>query len=70
VKFFLENFNWAVFENEIKWGWTEPERGKVKFVPPQLFLFLEQQFVLRCVSKVRRVCTCQVVSIFHVLTHY
>jgi len=40
VKFFLENFNWAVFENEIKWGWTEPEQGKVKFVPSQCFLFL------------------------------
>jgi hypothetical protein len=35
VKFFLENFNWAVFENEIKWAWTEPDRGKVglRFVP-------------------------------------
>ena len=28
-KFFLENFNWAVFENEIKWGWTEPQQGMV-----------------------------------------
>nr|XP_024360646.1 uncharacterized protein LOC112274978 isoform X2 [Physcomitrium patens] len=26
-QFFLQNFNWAVFENEIKWGWTEPQRG-------------------------------------------
>lgn len=28
-KFFLENFNWAVFENEIKWGWTEPQQDTV-----------------------------------------
>jgi GH35 family endo-1,4-beta-xylanase len=31
VKFFLENFNWAVFENEIKWAWTEPDRGKFNY---------------------------------------
>jgi len=28
-EFFLQNFNWAVFENEIKWNWTEPQRGTV-----------------------------------------
>ncbi|XP_078436571.1 endo-1,4-beta-xylanase 1-like [Wolffia australiana] len=27
VDFFLENFNWAVFANELKWAHTEPERG-------------------------------------------
>lgn len=25
-QFFLQNFNWAVFENEVKWSWTEPQR--------------------------------------------
>jgi len=43
VKFFLENFNWAVFENEIKWGWTEPERGKFNYKDADEML----QFCLR-----------------------
>ncbi|WCJ35619.1 glycosyl hydrolase family 10 protein / carbohydrate-binding domain-containing protein [Euphorbia peplus] len=31
TKFFIENFNWAVFENEMKWSWTEPQQGKVNY---------------------------------------
>jgi GH35 family endo-1,4-beta-xylanase len=31
LDFFLENFNWTVFENELKWYWTEKERGKVAY---------------------------------------
>ncbi|KAG9440030.1 hypothetical protein H6P81_020195 [Aristolochia fimbriata] len=27
VKFFVENFNWSVFGNELKWPWTEPQQG-------------------------------------------
>lgn len=27
VDFFVKNFNWAVFGNEIKWFWTEPQPG-------------------------------------------
>ncbi|XP_072991513.1 endo-1,4-beta-xylanase 1-like isoform X1 [Typha latifolia] len=29
--FFLKNFNWAVFENELKWYWTEAEQGKLNY---------------------------------------
>ncbi|XP_057856953.1 endo-1,4-beta-xylanase 3 isoform X1 [Cryptomeria japonica] len=28
VAFFVKNFNWAVFENEMKWPWTEPQKGQ------------------------------------------
>ncbi|KAL2622160.1 hypothetical protein R1flu_002365 [Riccia fluitans] len=30
-KFFLETFNWAVFENELKWGWIEPNQGQFRY---------------------------------------
>ncbi|XP_018459303.2 endo-1,4-beta-xylanase 3 isoform X1 [Raphanus sativus] len=31
VDFFTKNFNWAVFGNELKWYWTEAERGKLNY---------------------------------------
>ncbi|XP_039049795.1 endo-1,4-beta-xylanase 1-like isoform X2 [Hibiscus syriacus] len=31
VDFFLKNFNWAVFGNELKWYWTEPQRGNFNY---------------------------------------
>ncbi|KAK8692445.1 hypothetical protein V6N13_075904 [Hibiscus sabdariffa] len=31
VDFFVKNFNWAVFENELKWYWTEPQRGNFNY---------------------------------------
>ncbi|KAF8681782.1 hypothetical protein HU200_045220 [Digitaria exilis] len=31
VDFFTKNFNWAVFGNELKWYWTEPQRGQVNY---------------------------------------
>lgn len=31
VDFFLKNFSWAVFGNELKWYATEPEQGKLKY---------------------------------------
>uniref|UniRef100_A0A2C9VXI0 GH10 domain-containing protein n=1 Tax=Manihot esculenta TaxID=3983 RepID=A0A2C9VXI0_MANES len=31
LKFFIKNFNWAVFENEMKWSWTEPQEGKFDY---------------------------------------
>lgn len=31
VDFFLKNFNWAVFENEVKWYWTEKEQNKLNY---------------------------------------
>lgn len=29
--FFIKNFNWAVFGNELKWFWTEPQRGNFNY---------------------------------------
>lgn len=31
VDFFLNNFDWAVFGNELKWYWTEPEQGNFNY---------------------------------------
>ncbi|KAL2894927.1 Anti-sigma-I factor RsgI6 [Bienertia sinuspersici] len=31
VAFFLENFNWAVFGNELKWYWTEAQKGNLNY---------------------------------------
>ncbi|KAA8538249.1 hypothetical protein F0562_027928 [Nyssa sinensis] len=31
VDFFVKNFNWAVFGNEVKWYWTEPQRGNFNY---------------------------------------
>ncbi|KAF3447492.1 hypothetical protein FNV43_RR12678 [Rhamnella rubrinervis] len=31
VDFFVKNFNWAVFGNELKWYWTEPQQGNFNY---------------------------------------
>ncbi|XP_040380479.1 endo-1,4-beta-xylanase 2-like [Oryza brachyantha] len=31
VDFFCDNFDWAVFENELKWYSTEPQRGRLDY---------------------------------------
>ncbi|XP_058217199.1 endo-1,4-beta-xylanase 1-like isoform X4 [Rhododendron vialii] len=31
VNFFTKHFNWAVFGNELKWYWTEPQQGNFKY---------------------------------------
>ncbi|XP_078178234.1 endo-1,4-beta-xylanase 1-like [Carex rostrata] len=31
VSFFVKNFNWAVFENELKWYHTEPQQGNLNY---------------------------------------
>ncbi|GAU31351.1 hypothetical protein TSUD_315610 [Trifolium subterraneum] len=31
VDFFVQHFNWAVFGNELKWYWTEPQRGNLNY---------------------------------------
>lgn len=31
VGFFVKNFNWAVFGNELKWYWTEPQKGNFNY---------------------------------------
>ncbi|XP_023536394.1 uncharacterized protein LOC111797582 isoform X1 [Cucurbita pepo subsp. pepo] len=31
VEFFVKNFNWAVFGNELKWYWTEPQQANFNY---------------------------------------
>ncbi|KAL5988334.1 Glycoside hydrolase, 10 [Asimina triloba] len=31
VDFLVKNFNWAVFGNELKWGWIEPQQGNFNY---------------------------------------
>ncbi|KAK4796586.1 hypothetical protein SAY86_028912 [Trapa natans] len=31
VDFYVNNFNWAVFGNELKWFWTEPQQGAFNY---------------------------------------
>ncbi|XP_022137962.1 uncharacterized protein LOC111009247 [Momordica charantia] len=31
VNFLVKNFNWAVFGNELKWYWTEPQQGNFNY---------------------------------------
>ncbi|KAJ4781128.1 hypothetical protein LUZ62_065385 [Rhynchospora pubera] len=31
VSFFIKNFNWAVFGNELKWYWTEAQQGVLNY---------------------------------------
>lgn len=31
MDFFVKNFNWAVFGNELKWYWTEPQQGSLNY---------------------------------------
>ncbi|CAJ2643843.1 unnamed protein product [Trifolium pratense] len=31
VDFFVQHFNWAVFGNELKWYWTEPQQGNLNY---------------------------------------
>ncbi|XVE55687.1 hypothetical protein DITRI_Ditri03aG0178400 [Diplodiscus trichospermus] len=31
VRFLVTNFNWAVFGNELKWSWTEPQQGNFNY---------------------------------------
>ncbi|XP_058069626.1 endo-1,4-beta-xylanase 1-like isoform X2 [Magnolia sinica] len=31
VDFFVKNFNWAVFGNELKWPWIEPQQGNFNY---------------------------------------
>ncbi|XP_057423507.1 endo-1,4-beta-xylanase 1-like isoform X1 [Lotus japonicus] len=31
VNFFVKHFNWAVFGNELKWYWTEPQQGNFNY---------------------------------------
>ncbi|WOK91649.1 hypothetical protein Cni_G00340 [Canna indica] len=40
VDFFVKNFNWAVFGNELKWYWTEPQQGKLNYTDADELLAL------------------------------
>lgn len=40
VDFFTKNFNWAVFENELKWYWTEPQQGNLNYKDADTLLSL------------------------------
>ncbi|XP_071710080.1 endo-1,4-beta-xylanase 1-like [Rutidosis leptorrhynchoides] len=47
VEFFLKNFNWAVFGNELKWYWTEPQRGNFNYKDADdLLKFCEKNNIL------------------------
>ncbi|XP_057791605.1 endo-1,4-beta-xylanase 1-like isoform X2 [Salvia miltiorrhiza] len=40
VNFFTKNFNWGVFENELKWYWTEPQKGNFNYKDADTLLSL------------------------------
>ncbi|XP_022768583.1 uncharacterized protein LOC111312516 isoform X2 [Durio zibethinus] len=42
VDFFVKNFNWAVFGNELKWYWTEPQQGNFNYKDADAMLALCQ----------------------------
>ncbi|KAK7283220.1 hypothetical protein RIF29_12600 [Crotalaria pallida] len=43
VDFFVKHFNWAVFGNELKWYWTEPQQGNFNYKDADDMLDLCQQ---------------------------
>ncbi|KAK6159576.1 hypothetical protein DH2020_006890 [Rehmannia glutinosa] len=43
-KWFVDRFNAAVFENELKWNSTEPQRGQINYtIPDQMLQFLHSK---------------------------
>ncbi|OMO51502.1 Glycoside hydrolase, family 10 [Corchorus capsularis] len=44
VDFFVKNFNWAVFGNELKWYWTEPQQGNLNYKDADDMLALCQKY--------------------------
>lgn len=46
VKFFLDHFNWAVFENELKWSWIEPDQSQFNYKDAdELFEFCSEHCI-------------------------
>lgn len=43
VNFFVKNFNWAVFGNELKWYWTEAQQGNLNYTDADEMLDLCQK---------------------------
>ncbi|GER43610.1 glycosyl hydrolase family 10 protein /carbohydrate-binding domain-containing protein [Striga asiatica] len=48
VKFFTANFNWAVFGNELKWYWTEPQKDKFNYRDADEILALCESHNIPC----------------------
>ncbi|KAJ4964564.1 hypothetical protein NE237_016413 [Protea cynaroides] len=48
VDFFIKNFNWAVFGNELKWYWTEPQQGKFNYTDADEILDLCKSHSIEC----------------------
>jgi len=44
VDFFVQHFNWAVFGNELKWFWTEPQKGNFNYKDADDMLDLCQKY--------------------------
>ncbi|XP_027190073.1 endo-1,4-beta-xylanase 1-like [Cicer arietinum] len=44
VDFFVQHFNWAVFGNELKWYWTEPQKGNFNYNDADEMLDLCQKY--------------------------
>ncbi|XP_061374976.1 endo-1,4-beta-xylanase 1-like [Gastrolobium bilobum] len=44
VDFFVKHFNWAVFGNELKWYWTEPQQGNLNYKDADAMLDLCQKY--------------------------
>ncbi|KAL5074619.1 hypothetical protein RYX36_013603 [Vicia faba] len=44
VDFFVQHFNWAVFGNELKWFWTEPQKGNFNYKDADDMLELCQKY--------------------------
>ncbi|KAI9071224.1 hypothetical protein K1719_046808 [Acacia pycnantha] len=44
VDFFVKHFNWAVFGNELKWYWTEAQRGSFNYKDADDMLALCQKY--------------------------
>ncbi|PIA44260.1 hypothetical protein AQUCO_01700095v1 [Aquilegia coerulea] len=44
VNFFVKNFNWAVFGNELKWYWTEAQQGILNYTDADELLDLCKKY--------------------------
>ncbi|KAF5187431.1 Endo-1,4-beta-xylanase [Thalictrum thalictroides] len=44
VNFFIKNFNWAVFGNELKWYWTEAQQGNLNYTDADELLDLCKKY--------------------------
>lgn len=47
VNFLVKHFNWAVFANELKWYWTEPQQGNLNYKDADDLLTLCQKYKIQ-----------------------